>query len=997
MTWDEGLLFVHANNNGSERRIRAVQINSAEVQQISGDTLAEATDALGAPIWVINSITLNGVSLTVPLAGVFEARPNVSGDVNGSVSLNLSALGALDPALRNQVIDAFILGRTVVLGIGSDGPDDPLTIRLRALKSTDFLVGTDASSPFRARVVFALGVSGNNIEGSVTTAGLTLSGGSFNASVNLTAEGHLDLPNGSTEGPPLPDASGSLVLELTEPTSGKTSHMAVDVHVPTELLILLDRSGSMNAYASAAGISKWSAATAVSNLFTVLCERLIPNRQTAGGSPVSIASTVGIKFGSFSSTGSAEVASFAPTMAGDFDAVEPPPSAPSPIISGGTPIGEALVESAAHFNVGNKWARRLILLLTDGQSNTGTPPLASLSTTDLVPLSVNSANGIILHTLSYAKPEETDASGLAALAAARNGAFQATTGLGFDGLALDALLSAYLPFLQQVLPAEYDSYMTTSSAKGQAAEPGLDRLVLVTRYTPGAGTLVAARNPSFAPVAVAASEEVSGFRLATIENPEPGVEYGFAIDDGGLTALPNDVEVHEFYDLSIRSQFGIDATDAGKPARLWAKLTYNGRPIEGASVRAAIGIPEESVGALTTRFVRSGAYPRAIRQKVIDPQALYASVIATNLSLQTLKRVSVSNSAAAQPLSHANFNVAATTGSIDVSTKGGVDLQAVRGQLLRGLEEERGLDFQYDRRAIELEDKGQGLYEYVLSSEQTQNAGVYTVSFQADGQVSTYSFSRKIQRSKVLDEAPSQGDSIVSVEKDVAQANTWNINVYPVSVQGKPMGPGLAHVASFQYVEKSARNDKKRPQLVTQDNLDGSYSTRVEVPEGKLPEVALFFGNPDAGAPAVVARPSAKVRKVRVMLEKVQVLDDKDPCLKGKGELTFATSVAPNGSPARTTRTQIPDSGNLELSSGDTVEINKVIFEGQVEEGAELVVSMTGTELDWPSCLDPNDELARYIRRIPIPAKTTKFTPDDEPNDPEALADWKVWYTVEVS
>src|SRR5690606_24944861 len=149
----------------------------------------------------------------------------------------------------------------------------------------------------------------------------------------------------------------------------------------------------------------------------------------------------------------------------------------------------------------DKWARRIVLLLTDGQSNTGTPPLASLSATDLVPISSSPENGIILHGLSYAKTGETDASGLQMLAQARDGDYQATTGTDFDTLSLDALLSAYLPFLQDVLPAEYDSYTTTSTVKGQTAEPGLDRLVLVTRYTPPAGTLVAATNPSSTPVA----------------------------------------------------------------------------------------------------------------------------------------------------------------------------------------------------------------------------------------------------------------------------------------------------------------------------------------------------------------------------------------------------------------------------------------------------------------------------------------------------------------
>ena len=237
----------------------------------------------------------------------------------------------------------------------------------------------------------------------------------------------------------------------------------------------------------------------------------------------------------------------------------------------------------------------------------------------------------------------------------------------------------------------------------------------------------------------------------------------------------------------------------------------------------------------------------------------------------------------------------------------------------------------------------------------------------------------------------------MSVVEATPGSGMWTINIFPVNVFGKPLGPGLAHFASFQYVHAKDRQDTNLPQLITQDNLDGSYSTHLDLAKGKLPEVALFFGDPDDGAPALVARSVGKMRAIKVILKKIEVLDDHDPCIKGAGELVFRATVAPNASPARALQTRLPLKDHFQISSGKSIALDHVIFAGVVEVDATLHVSITGEELDWPRCLDSNDHLARYVRHIKIPSKTTDYTPDDEANDPESLADWRVWYTVEVS
>ena len=60
------------------------------------------------------------------------------------------------------------------------------------------------------------------------------------------------------------------------------------------------------------------------------------------------------------------------------------------------------------------------------------------------------------------------------------------------------------------------------------------------------------------------------------------------------------------------------------------------------------------------------------------------------------------------------------------------------------------------------------------------------------------------------------------------------MNVKPVNARGLSLGPGLAHYASFQYVNPKDRQNPDLPQLLTQDNLDGTYSTKLSMPAGKV-------------------------------------------------------------------------------------------------------------------------------------------------------------------
>lgn len=139
-------------------------------------------------------------------------------------------------------------------------------------------------------------------------------------------------------------------------------------------------------------------------------------------------------------------------------------------------------------------------------------------------------------------------------------------------------------------------------------------------------------------------------------------------------------------------------------------------------------------------------------------------------------------------------------------------------------------------------------------------------------------------------------------------------------------------------------------------------------------------------------------KKIRVTLRYVEILDSKD--LDGEGEFVFEfTGTVPERGEEQTLR--IPDSGHLAISDHPSmrkVTLNKVIFEGEVEDGETLILEGKGTELDQISA---HDELTGYRREFigDVAGWIGEYTPWDEGSadttDPEQLGDWRVAYRIE--
>ena len=89
----------------------------------------------------------------------------------------------------------------------------------------------------------------------------------------------------------------------------------------------------------------------------------------------------------------------------------------------------------------------------------------------------------------------------------------------------------------------------------------------------------------------------------------------------------------------------------------------------------------------------------------------------------------------------------------------------------------------------------------------------------------------------------------------------WTATVLPKTATGRPIGPGMGTLVSFQYADPKVRRDLRAP--LTLDNVDGTYSTRLELGKKRrqVPQIGLYFGPPGRTdiAPVLIKDTSPKV------------------------------------------------------------------------------------------------------------------------------------------
>jgi hypothetical protein len=135
-------------------------------------------------------------------------------------------------------------------------------------------------------------------------------------------------------------------------------------------------------------------------------------------------------------------------------------------------------------------------------------------------------------------------------------------------------------------------------------------------------------------------------------------------------------------------------------------------------------------------------------------------------------------------------------------------------------------------------------------------------------------------------------------------------------------------------------------------------------------------------------------RKLRVTLDRVQILDTKEPFFKPFGEIRLRARVSTHNNGGVVRETSAPEQGSFCIrgqGEKSIVELGVPIFEGYVED--HLEVELRAVEVDRLS----HDEAYQTYRRIHRGAERLAglFGPDDEILDAEDMTDWRVWYRIE--
>lgn len=138
-------------------------------------------------------------------------------------------------------------------------------------------------------------------------------------------------------------------------------------------------------------------------------------------------------------------------------------------------------------------------------------------------------------------------------------------------------------------------------------------------------------------------------------------------------------------------------------------------------------------------------------------------------------------------------------------------------------------------------------------------------------------------------------------------------------------------------------------------------------------------------------------QKVRLVLEKIQVTDDREPWFKGKGEFQFYAKVSTPDNDGQEQSEKFPLKKYYKLSDKagqNEIVLNEPLFEGYVEHN--LFVQIGGVEMDT---FDPDDKLSVYKRVFKGVPKDwiASYDPESSQLSVEEVGGWKVWYRIEYA
>lgn len=975
--FDNDVCFFVIASEGAGRAFLVPQTNGCSTSVSGDEGVANPADPTR---WILNPSSSQLPPPALQNAHtIFRLRPTNGGDFGiWECELDFDPAGyeALPDDQKVMLVEAILTGNAQLhIDVPHTGappsPTEPaahqLTIHLRALRTGDYVVRPAASPATGLRAVPALlpGVAAPNFPPGAYGYTCTALGG-----VLALVGDELQVTAAAAPDP----STAHLELTVTGNVGSAViqSVLPIDVHCPTQVVALVDRSGSMNQRASGSTVSRWEAARKAVNLFARLYKEVVPNRTLPGGAQ--LADLVSMKLAAFDWTTELQMG-YVP----DGEDVFTPASAPAPQIGAPTtgsltPIGAALVDARTQFDTAGEtaWQRRHLLLLSDGWNNRGVPTLADIvgaggAHGSLQNLATSLTSGVIVHAIGYGP--DAPAAQLSAFQSDYDGEFRA----GDSDTSPLTLCEFFVDLLKSILPAQTSDVhsLVLAGANAEATIPvddGVERVIFVAMndaHVPISALLGG-------PVAATSAGEGGGFSWCIVDRPRAGnwlVRGAAALDGSPVFAV---------FDVALRMHCEVACEGVGQPIRLRSTIRHNGVPVRGADVRVALRGPAESAGAVTTTYVKTHGLA------AVAKHSGYPGF--TDAVLAGRKQSAVS-------LGRERFGLVSKQVGLGLPVRG--DTLSFRRVLTVAAENARHLPLQSVGTSLRLEEVAPGQYEAVLPGDSTQEEGIYNFRFKATGQTAAgFDFERTAVSSVVLTPHPTPAASQVSVVSAPAQDGqvVWTVSVSPRSATGRPLGPGLGDALRFQL------GSQEKMDLPTVDHFDGTYSTQLLLKEGvSLPDLEFGFALPNAPrGSGVRISPERRLRRVRVTLDRVRVLDVKEPCWAAPGEVALHTLVTPAGSAASAVAKRLPQRGHVKVGKGGEIEVRETVYEGLIEEGSKLSIALGAAEFDWLLCFQRKQPYARYQRTVEIAPGKHVFRPDDEPNDPESLRDWQVWYTVEV-
>jgi hypothetical protein len=195
----------------------------------------------------------------------------------------------------------------------------------------------------------------------------------------------------------------------------------------------------------------------------------------------------------------------------------------------------------------------------------------------------------------------------------------------------------------------------------------------------------------------------------------------------------------------------------------------------------------------------------------------------------------------------------------------------------------------------------------------------------------------------------------------------------------------------FERLSTTPKADPWRPVLARRvETIRGRAAALAESAGLDWRDPTAWFDPNDPATPIPI-----EGSRLRVVLEKIQILEDRDPWIKGPGEIRFGARVHTANNGGDLQQTQLPAQGVYKISDRpgrNVLELDQVIFDGYAAD--DLRIELVGVEEDT---FDPDDTLGKYTRLFcGSPASWYgSYGPSGEVVDPEDMLAWRVWYRIE--